>query len=97
MERVLRRLLEQRDITFTAALTVSPSPGGPVTYHWVRDGMTLMPQTVTIAPGATTATVTDVWNWTYFGSPGDHYEQMVVTAPNSRASNQAHSTGGGCN
>jgi hypothetical protein len=86
-------------ITFTATLTLSPSGGGSVTYYWVRDGGGLATRTVMIAPGATATTVTDVWSWVYPDGPstGDHYEQLVAMAPNSVASNQAHSTGGGCN
>jgi hypothetical protein len=81
-------------LSWSATLSVSPSPGGVVTYYWVRDTNNLARQTVMIPPGATTTTVTDIWSWDYpEPSPGDHYEQMVVTAPNSIASNQAHSTG----
>jgi hypothetical protein len=73
----------------TGVITFSPSPGGTVTYRWTRDGVSPQPtQTFTLTPGATSASVTDIWNLAAvpFGS---HSDVVTLTAPNALTSNQA--------
>jgi hypothetical protein len=73
----------------TGVITFSPSPGGAVTYYWVRDGISQPTQTFTLRPGATSATVTDVWTFPPFPPFGNNSDVVNVTAPNTVTSNPA--------
>ena len=74
---------------FMAAVQVAPSPGGTITYHWVRsDGATGPDQTLTVPAGASSVPVHDGESWTTT-TCGSHWEQLIITAPNSVLSNQA--------
>jgi hypothetical protein len=86
-------------VTFTATLALSPNGGGDVTYVWWRDGSPESgPQALHIAPGQTTATLTDLWSGNA-DSPlptGTHQEQLVVSTPNQVSSNAPTFANGGC-
>jgi hypothetical protein len=76
-------------VVVTGVLTFSPSPGGTVTYQWTRDGVSSQPtQTFTLAPRATSANVTDVWNLSAVPI-GSHADMVTLTAPNAITSNLA--------
>jgi hypothetical protein len=79
---------ENIQVDVTGVLTFSPSPGGTVTYYWLRDGEVQPTQTFTLQPGATSATVTDTW---YLDGVnyGYHNDILRVTAPTAIGSNQA--------
>jgi hypothetical protein len=76
-------------VVATGVITFSPSPGGTVTYYWLRDGERQPTQTITVQPGATSVTVTDVWTFPPFPPFGDNTDVVKVTAPNAITSNQA--------
>jgi hypothetical protein len=74
---------------FTGTVNVAPSPGGTITYHWVRsDGATGPVQTLTVPAGASSVPVNDGESWTTTKC-NSQWEQMIITAPNSVLSNQA--------
>ena len=78
--------------TFTATLSFRAGhPSGEVTYHWERsDSATGPNQTVAVAAGELSKTVSTTW---YLGGPslpdGNYWEKLVVTSPNSISSGQA--------
>jgi hypothetical protein len=73
----------------TGIITFSPSPGGTVTYQWARNSdPPLPPQTITLQPGATSATVTDSWSLPD-SAQLNNTDVVMVTAPNAITSNQA--------
>jgi len=75
--------------TFTATIPGNGT-GGMVTYHWLRsDGATSGSVSVTLAPGATSATVKTTWTLGSTVPRGTYWEQLVITAPNQLTSNQA--------
>jgi hypothetical protein len=77
-------------VVATGVLTFSPSPGGTVTYYWLRDGeFQQETQTFTLRPGATSAKVTDTWTLPDDVSFGPHTDVVTLTAPNAIGSNQA--------
>jgi hypothetical protein len=80
-------------VVVTGVISFSPSPGGTVTYHWVRDE-DIQPnpqptQSFTLQPGATSATVTDIWNLPSDPSYYQSTDVVTVTAPNAITSDQA--------
>ncbi|GAC1455015.1 MAG: hypothetical protein PVSMB4_15550 [Ktedonobacterales bacterium] len=73
----------------TGTVQVAPSPGGTITYHWVRsDGATGPDQTLTVPAGVSSVPVHDGESWTTT-TCNSHWEQLIITAPNSVLSNQA--------
>jgi hypothetical protein len=86
-----------KKVVATGDITFSPSPGGTVTFYWVRDGESQQEtQTFTLQPGATSATVTDTWTIPDQVFPGDHFDAVTLTAPNAITSNQVMFTYQGC-
>jgi hypothetical protein len=83
-------------VVFTGVITFSPSPGGPVTYYWERDdGNNQTPVTITVAPGATSVSVTDTWD--LVGLPyGTHQDILRITAPNAIFSDPTTFNFGAC-
>ncbi len=76
---------------FSATITITPgSSGGNITYTWARsDGGTMAPVTIAVPAGQTTVTVNITWTLGVGAPPGSYWEQVVVTEPNSRTSNEA--------
>ena len=75
-------------VVVTGVITFSPSPGGTVTYHWTRNGVSQLTQTFTLAPGATSATVTDFFSLS-LANFGTNTDFVTLTTPNAISSNQA--------
>jgi hypothetical protein len=75
-------------VVVTGVITFSPSPGGTVTYHWTRNGVSQPIQTFTVAPGATSATVTDFFSLS-LANFGTNTDFVTLTTPNAITSNQA--------
>lgn len=74
--------------TFTATVTLSPGAGGTVTAAWLRsDGTLSAPNTVTVAPGVVSLSLTDTWQ---IPRPkASPWEQLSITSPNQFTSAQA--------
>jgi hypothetical protein len=71
----------------TGVITFSPSPGGTVTYQWAHNGgPPLPPQTFTLQPGATSATVTDIWPLPD-NAQFNNTDSLTLTAPNPITAN----------
>jgi hypothetical protein len=75
-------------VVVTGVITFSPSPGGTVTYHWIRNGSSQSTQTFTLAPGETSATVTDFFSLS-LANFGTNTDAVTLTTPNAITSNQA--------
>jgi hypothetical protein len=76
-------------VIVTGVITFSPSPGGMVAYHWTHNGGPPEPtQTFTLAPGATSATVTDFFSLS-LANFGTNTDFVTLTTPNAISSNQA--------
>ena len=68
--------------------TLSPGAGGTVTAAWLRsDGTLSAPNTVTVAPGVVSLSLTDTWQ---IPRPkASPWEQLSITSPNQFTSAQA--------
>jgi hypothetical protein len=72
--------------TFTGTILTNGQPG-QVTYEWQRsDGTTSQPESISIPQGTSTVSVRTKWGPS---KPGGYWAELVVTAPQSTASNKA--------
>jgi hypothetical protein len=76
------------EVDVTGVITFSLSPGGTVSYHWTRNGISQATQTFTLAPGVTSATVTDIFSLSQ-ANFGTNTDSVTLTAPNALTSNEA--------
>lgn len=83
---------DDQQFTITGTLTTPDTYGGSVTYVWITsDGFRSPVQTVTFAPGQTSATVHDIWTLgAWYADGASRWEALEVLGPaSSLTSNHA--------